>query len=250
MTDRRSLQADAARSSRAFQFVPGHVGGRVASAQPVRRRRTVGGLSAVPGTPPATLKMQNGSGATIAAPPADVSAAFHAVITSGGTGITPPAGWTTLASGTFAYGHYCIMRRVGTWTESQTVGVGGSTQVGYASAWFTGATGGSWVHSLATPSGITYMDLVDAPAGATCWARLGVIQNLYSGLSYDSTLGDTGSSSFTAGYVSPRGGTYTVASDPKVTLEESDYSVYYVDWTSIGAWGTGDGLCISAGWAP
>lgn len=38
MTSRRSASSSEARLSRQTQFVPGHVGGRVASAQPVRRR--------------------------------------------------------------------------------------------------------------------------------------------------------------------------------------------------------------------
>lgn len=48
MTNRRSLQSAAARQSRQTQFVPGHVGGRVASAQPVRSRRAVGAAGASP----------------------------------------------------------------------------------------------------------------------------------------------------------------------------------------------------------
>lgn len=43
MTSRRSIRSHQQRASRAFQFVPGHVGGRVASAQPVRR---LGNISA------------------------------------------------------------------------------------------------------------------------------------------------------------------------------------------------------------
>jgi len=38
VTSRRSMQTYSERMSRAMQFVPGHVGGRVASAQPIRRR--------------------------------------------------------------------------------------------------------------------------------------------------------------------------------------------------------------------
>lgn len=38
MTGRRAVKPWPVKVSRAFQFVPGHVGGRVASAQPIRRR--------------------------------------------------------------------------------------------------------------------------------------------------------------------------------------------------------------------
>ena len=38
MTSRRSIQQYEQRISRMLQFVPGHVGGRVSSAQPVERR--------------------------------------------------------------------------------------------------------------------------------------------------------------------------------------------------------------------
>jgi len=43
VTSRRSMRSHQQRASRAFQFVPGHVGGRVASAQPVLR---LGNISA------------------------------------------------------------------------------------------------------------------------------------------------------------------------------------------------------------
>lgn len=50
MTSRRSMQTHAERVSRALQFIPGHVGGRVASAQPIYHRqnlrRDIGGEQA------------------------------------------------------------------------------------------------------------------------------------------------------------------------------------------------------------
>jgi len=46
MTGRRSLATHAARESRWLQFEPGHVGGRVDSAQPVRRRQRIGRVEA------------------------------------------------------------------------------------------------------------------------------------------------------------------------------------------------------------
>lgn len=45
MTNRRSLATYAERESRALQFWPGHVGGRVASAQPVEPREQVGDMA-------------------------------------------------------------------------------------------------------------------------------------------------------------------------------------------------------------
>jgi hypothetical protein len=46
MTNRRSLQGYSLRESRELQFTPGHVGGRVASAQPVARRIAIGAVTA------------------------------------------------------------------------------------------------------------------------------------------------------------------------------------------------------------
>lgn len=52
MTSRRALTGPGQRQSRALQFVPGHVHGRVASAQPVVRRATIGQASSATVTPP------------------------------------------------------------------------------------------------------------------------------------------------------------------------------------------------------
>jgi len=64
VTDRRSFQTWTERMSRQAQFVPGHVGGRVASAQPVKRRVTVGRVSAPQAPLPTFLGWGEGGNVT------------------------------------------------------------------------------------------------------------------------------------------------------------------------------------------
>lgn len=107
MTDRRSLQTNNARVSRALQFVPGHVGGRVASAQPVRRlggtlRTPSVGTMAEPsvplGTPPDAL---------------DSARTIFTSTVSGENGSTTYQGW----DGTPAAGDMLLSLLVGSWTD-------------------------------------------------------------------------------------------------------------------------------------
>lgn len=114
MTGRRSIAGWDARLSRALQFVPGHAGGRVASAQPIRRRGgTLRQASVGASGAPVLIGY---SGARASGTSIDVSdfydlPDFNPVAPAVGdvalalafgyscSGITPPAGWTTLASG-------------------------------------------------------------------------------------------------------------------------------------------------------
>lgn len=86
MTSRRSRPTDAQRKSRALQFVPGHVGGRVASAQPVRR---LGGT------------LRNPSIGTTAPPPAPAIPTFAAWNTTQGFSGTPSTPYIDLEEWTY-----------------------------------------------------------------------------------------------------------------------------------------------------
>lgn len=112
MTSRRSMKTPTEKVSRALQFIPGHVGGRVASAQPVLRRERIGVAGATPPAPdPPTGFSHLGHTfmtgtdtmdwlqllAPQSQPPADT---VLVALAHGGHTYTPPTGWTTLASGT------------------------------------------------------------------------------------------------------------------------------------------------------
>lgn len=105
MTDRRSGQQDAARASRAFQFVPGHVGGRVASAQPVRRRATIGAAARSQATAaPTSARIRVLTlPSVISARPDDPTMATVLYSGQGGDTAAPdaPAGWSRLGVGTY-----------------------------------------------------------------------------------------------------------------------------------------------------
>lgn len=104
MTNRRSLPSHGQRVSRALQFRPGHVGGRVDSAQPVIKlrpkrptREPWTAATWIAGDP------SNLTGPITVTLPASVWKGSRIYAFLGGrtmTGFTLPAGWTMLASGT------------------------------------------------------------------------------------------------------------------------------------------------------
>jgi hypothetical protein len=122
MTSRRAMPGYDQRLSRALQFVPGHVGGRVASAQPVRRRggtirQAVGATGAAPASglvflgylptsynfgvggmpPPPDPRIQPGPSSPTLTP----GSAQVTMIAGWATGgVSFPSGWHTVASGT------------------------------------------------------------------------------------------------------------------------------------------------------
>lgn len=121
MTNRRSLQTNMQRISRAQQFVPGHVGGRVASAQPVNHRTNRVGATQRPAdaTPPTSaylykdgVNQDSGiSGATynpearaVAAGRPLVAGQVSVVSIFSSGSILAPSGWRVLGSG--AVGSY------------------------------------------------------------------------------------------------------------------------------------------------
>lgn len=122
MTGRRAVRQWDERLSRALQFVPGHVGGRVASAQPIRRRGgtlrrvsvgAAGGASVVLPTSDDDVRVHRKSSVGfsgsdyhtwgLVAPDAGdmlLSAFVGSYFTaSSAPTYDPPAGWTTLLSG-------------------------------------------------------------------------------------------------------------------------------------------------------
>lgn len=120
MTSRRRIPSGSERQSRLDQFRPGHVGGRVASAQPIRRnggtlRRVSVGAVEIP--PPDALPVVSFSVANYSSTGAystpgfvEVDAGVTLTAASGvetaiawalcfGSEIISPSGWTSLASG-------------------------------------------------------------------------------------------------------------------------------------------------------
>lgn len=258
MTDRRSMQADAARSSRAFQFVPGHVGGRVASAQPVRRRRTVGGLTKPPGVTPATVAISTGLGASATVAPADVTAAAIMFLHAGyDATATPPAGFTRIDADTFGPASTPVgpltwqVVTAGPVAEGTvptfTLGgaVGGWSQVEeWVVVYFIGGTGGS----LSVERGphypsTSYAEFNDAPpSGAESWIYLGALKGVYNNPTTN-VSGLTNSNGLIGIYAYPGVGSHAA---PATTLPSSAY----LDWDSLGAYGIPGSQALCLGWTP
>lgn len=201
MTTRRSIHTESGRISRAFQFVPGHVGGRVASAQPVRRRRTVGGASAPAATPPETLTYTrlSAAGTTTDTLPSlsGVTSAVVMVHCIGATDIMTveqqPAGWTTLLnsrSDAVFGGNWTPLY----WAAFKIDHVTGSESLTYGwteksathayvrglAIYASGGSGGSWNVHLddgggGAPGSVSFADVIPdgAPYGQWCAARGG-----------------------------------------------------------------------------
>jgi len=112
VTSRRPMRTPAERLSRAAQFRPGHVGGRVSSAQPVQRRQRIGqsGTPAAPTAPDWADKFKllqgywntgnSGSYDVLTSYPPYPVAGEKAImlVASINSTVTPPAGWTSLAA--------------------------------------------------------------------------------------------------------------------------------------------------------
>lgn len=111
MTGRRAVRQWDERLSRALQFVPGHVGGRVASAQPIRRRggtlrqASVGAVALPPDvdswpyfTGGGQLNWPNAS-VTLADMGGTDGETYVALLTCVNVAPLLPSGWTSLLSG-------------------------------------------------------------------------------------------------------------------------------------------------------
>lgn len=215
------------RQSRALQFVPGHVGGRVASAQPIRRRGgtlrepSVGAVETVEAeTPPtyvsSTSMLFSGTDATMTSTGLSTGDVMTALAVAKGATFSPPAGWTTLASGvvtdlnywagaiTLAGGDDLVLSRSNT-----TYGVHGAYQ-----RW----TATSMTASCTTPVEATSVSSVTLAVPPPGW-QLGAqyVGSIWTGSNYMQTVA-------TDGFTDP-----------------PDYDVYWgFDWgtTNLNLWGS------------
>lgn len=170
MTSRRSMTGHAERLSRALQFVPGHVGGRVASAQPIRRRggtlrsASVGATSALAFTGTMPTAASGYFGVDTADPfntwpytpdPGDMLVSMMYVsnyVTDSLPTITAPAGWRTLTSGTYGPGsslhrHLFLVACIDSYagTETRAWSTTGTLRSKQSICWgVAGASGMTW----------------------------------------------------------------------------------------------------------
>lgn len=271
MTNRRSLQTYGERMSRQTQFVPGHVGGRVASAQPLGRRRTIGAVQGPPGTPPtaATLgRRQKVDGQTVSidAPPVGTTMATVWVASVGGKGLTSPSGWTVLANGdhgtangnTTSMEWWLLGTTSATGTEQTTftfatdANPAGNHYVVAVWAYYSGT--GSGGGAFTATQGPTYSSsntgaFTSPPVGAAlCWQVIGATA-VYGSMSVPSGVG------YEDGPVGaayrPNIGTYSGASflsafGPSAALDEGDA----VTWSYIGAYGVPNSISFAVTWSP
>lgn len=211
MTDRRSAQSAAARNSRALQFVPGHVGGRVASAQPVRRLGgtlrgpAVGVAAARPATSPSTVVESSGAAGFYGGDGSSVEMSITLVAgqsvgaiigCEGFTTLTPPAGWRVLAAGTtsgYSPIHWAAIAldmvaggESLTFTAGDATGGAPSLTSAYAAWRIVGASGGRWTAKVGesyTGDDGYYIPAAPAPEWAF-WAQAGLTNRWYGGGQY------------------------------------------------------------------
>lgn len=265
MTNRRSLQTNMQRISRAQQFVPGHVGGRVASAQPVRERLKVGAAAGPPGAvPDAMARIALGGGFRSDPDPIDVNLSGGAalVVMFGRliSDLVAPAGWTVMEEFTTLSGietcPYLVASitdaDAGTHTFSYTETIPSNIHsvavVGYE---LVGATGGSWtavhgeeiVATFGSPGIITF---ASPPAAAAAWQET-TATSVYTGLSAPVPSGmasGDGEGSVSFGYCWPKS---TSAADFASTGTFQGTGAYY-NYGSAGAYGTPSSVAFAFGW--
>lgn len=261
MTNRRSLQTNMQRISRAQQFVPGHVGGRVASAQPVRERRKVGAMAQPIGDPPTTIYtgiLDNGGVQTITASafPANMT---HALILVGAVncdGFTAPTGWTELAGGGPHGAGDVSGGIIAQWSLLHTTDLtatrsfafptyhplsGSSQSMALVSAYFTGGTGGSWSVTQGTHTTNTSSAYATGVGTASAWAQMCLLTGVY-------TWGDKGG--FTAGQGPTTSACYpTSAGALSMAGQTPRPDGTLIDWNGIGAYGKPNSLTFAVTWA-
>lgn len=265
------MQASSARDSRAFQFVPGHVGGRIASAQPVRRRRTVGAASTTPAQPPSGVliwakdeQAPEGSTVTLTAPepPAGTTWAIGLFHSSSFATVDLPAGWSQLATGALGDVPRGSIKR---WTIAAAAWTGGAGRtVGFSDfvadssastgaavvAYFSGSSAGAWsvIH------GPTYVasslaGFAEVPADVEAWVQFGAATGVYlTGTTHPS--GITAGQGFCTYYCHPYQGTnFTGAGfTSEMATPIGPTSVW--DYASIGAYGTPHSAAFAVVWRP
>lgn len=260
------MRIDNARTSRAFQFIPGHVGGRVDSAQPVRRKTgaAIGSAAILPGEGPTGFKAYLNDAAGLGgpdpmevytgAPPENTSSAVGVFSTNGFDTITLPNGWTERISGTVGGSLKYVAAVAPAWSEAcgTTVTFSGFVGPAYhtgstAVAFFQGGSGGSWnvekgvEYPASSLAGFTNIGSVENP-----WFQFGTATAVY-------TLGSVPSGvqcgqGFCTGYIHPYGtlsgeGFLAAMGTPKTSDVIWDYN-------SIGAYGAPSSVCFGATWVP
>lgn len=221
MTSRRSLQTFNQRLSRQTQFVPGHVGGRVASAQPVKRRPTIGASTARPPVPPDEVWYQyqsyhtDGSGLDAELGSlAGVSAAFAVVSTAGQYLTQIPSGWTELHRETLTQngkGEWLIMaidNVVGnegttvTSVDDPTVGYAGG-QVSWCYVYGGDGTGG-WQYSYLRDDLNPIVDLAAPGVSSGPYYQCFWCQGVWGFTSYPAGMTLIGPGVLAGGFYPPR----------------------------------------------
>lgn len=257
MTDRRSLQADAARASRAFQFVPGHVGGRVASAQPVKRRSTIGGIAKAPGGAPtavvshlAEATSPSSNLVTLPAPPTGVTSAV-ALVLSGSGSMTLPAGWGSIATGS----HETIGRyHLATTTDptDRTFTLGSVSAWAYAVAYFTGGRDGAWsaiVGPTVSGTSIAYFTNVPAPSADAPWVQIVGITGIWTEGSVPANV-ETSPNGAAAGAAICPGGSLSGAAFATAMNSYALTSSDAWDYENLGTYGPPHSISFAAVWSP
>lgn len=266
------MQASAARESRALQFVPGHVGGRIASAQPVKRRRTVGAAAATPATPPdgVLLWAQDeqatfGTSITLTAPapPASTVWAVGLFHSSSFGSVDLPAGWVQLATGSLGSDPRgsikCWTIAAAPWTVDTGRTVGFSDIVADSSAstgaavvaYFQGAAAeGGWsVIDGPTYVGTSLAGFTAVPDGTASWVQFAAVTGVYQiGTSYPS--GITVGQGFCTSYCHPYAGTTFAGAAYEAEMAAPVPSSALWDYGNLGAYGTPHSAAFAVIWRP
>lgn len=232
-------------------------GGRMWGESPIRELQNDRLLLRGAGLPPeqgtlTSVVTRYGNTEDIGAPPAGVRAGYALIgMRSSAQLPIPPAGWETLATWQWPYTGVVLCRRLGSFTGPQVCQHTPTDQTDTSAVYFVGGDGGTFLHSTTGPVGQqpSPVSLPPAPApAADVWARIMLLQNVYSSLAYDAARIEVASAGLGIGAVSPRRGTWPAA-DAALTYAAGDYSPANVTWSSIGAWGQGNGISVAVGWA-
>jgi hypothetical protein len=283
MTGRRSMQTYEARVSRALQFLPGHITGRVASAQPVQRRRTVGvvGMEATYAEGP-LIGNSSSYAVGLASPfPPDpvymtqygemgdlVQGSALVSIISGYdiAPITLPTGWHEMASGTVGSLDYCIGWASSLDTITHDVDLGGWTTPGSICGitTFTFATGDilitdplpewSWdlkVTSASTATGVESQAMAVPPTTwGTRWSITSMLRQSGTGYPTYGATADVGGIANIGNDVPPYTLYASILYPTDYEIEHSRYSGEGVTVSFAPSGATGSFASFGLGWSP
>lgn len=273
MTNRRSLQTNMQRISRAQQFVPGHVGGRVASAQPVRERNKVGAVAAAPIAPPSGAVVLGGFGLfqdsfTLSAAPAGSNTAsiligaFSSIWSVPGgaaamDNLVVPDGWSVLDTGTW---NVEVTWWLLTTDSPETAGLnftwsddgGSQVQVAWAATYLSGTAGvGTWGVTLGTANyGSPSSTPTQPPEGAVVWQQMGLISSVWVGADGKTldVIPGSGSGQYITLYSYPGFGTYGTTAFQDEWINGAPTSDQ-LTWSSLGVFGQpgSQPMCVTFG---